>query len=128
MTMHALIIDDQEYNIEVLGRLLALQGMTYSALTSQRDVVPTIHSLESISVVFLDLEVPYGVSYLEMLKLLREQPSLEGVPIVAYTVHTGMINEIQQAGFDHFLGKPLSIKKFPEQLSRILNSEPVWEY
>ena len=33
----------------------------------------------------------------------------------------------REAGFDSFVGKPLSAQKFPEQLQRILTGKAVWE-
>jgi len=49
------------------------------------------------------------------------------VPIIAYTVHVSEIDVVRQHGFDGFLGKPLDSARFPQQLARILNREPVWE-
>jgi len=34
----------------------------------------------------------------------------------------------QKAGFDGFLGKPLDPDRFPEQISRLLSGEAVWEW
>jgi two-component system cell cycle response regulator DivK len=38
------------------------------------------------------------------------------------------MNKAKNSGFDGFLGKPLDPDKFPDQIRRILNGEPVWEY
>ena len=43
-----------------------------------------------------------------------------------YTVHVSEIGVARDLGFHSFLGKPLDVDKFPEQLKRILNDEPVW--
>jgi len=32
------------------------------------------------------------------------------------------------AGFDGFIGKPLDPDRFPEQISRLLSGQPVWEF
>jgi two-component system cell cycle response regulator DivK len=90
-------------------------------------VLPTIEALDRIDVVFLDLEMPNGDYYLTLHEL-KQQPSLTGVPIVAYTVHTSEIDKARQAGFDGFLGKPLKATEFPGHLQRILGREPVWVY
>jgi two-component system cell cycle response regulator DivK len=79
-----------------------------------------------VDVVFLDLEFPNSDGF-QLIHELRAQPALANVPIIAYTVHTSEQNEAQAAGFDGFIGKPLNVNRFPDQLRRILNGESVWE-
>src|SRR5512135_3072474 len=124
-TLHALIIDDQRSNVEVLAMLLAEEGFTFSAVDSPGRVTATLSQMSHIDVVFLDLEFP-NADGLKLIQELRLDPRLQGVPIVAYTVHTSQINEAKEAGFDGFLGKPLDARQFPDQLKRILNHESVW--
>jgi DNA-binding NarL/FixJ family response regulator len=52
---------------------------------------------------------------------------VQNAPIIAYTVHLNEIANTRQLGFDGFLGKPLDVTRFPEQLARILRGEQLWE-
>ncbi len=122
----ALVVDDQRSNIEVLAMLLAQQGFTTAAVESLRQVGAALAELDRLDVVFLDLGFPNG-SGLELIKDLRLRPLLKEVPIVAYTVHTGEVKAVREAGFDGLLSKPLDGIRFPDQLRRILNHEAVWE-
>jgi two-component system cell cycle response regulator DivK len=124
---HAVIIDDQQSNIDVLVMLLDQQGVTHTEITSVRDVLPTVSSAGKIDVIFLDLEMPNGHLF-STFSELKSTPGLAGVPIVAYTVHVSEIDRAREAGFDSFLGKPLQLSEFPEQLRKILNGEQVWSY
>ena len=124
---HALIIDDQPSNIDVLAMLLSQQSVSHTAVTSSRQVSEAIDAASQINVVFLDLEMSNG-SYYDLLGSLKSDPRLSGVPIVAYTVHTSEIEQARLAGFDGFLGKPLSTTEFPDQIRRILSGESVWTY
>jgi len=124
---HALIIDDQLPNIDVLALLLQQEGFEHTPVTRKRDVIPALDNLPPLDVIFLDLEMPNG-DYYSLLHELKADDRLSGVPIVAYTVHVSEIDEARLAGFDHFLGKPLQSQEFPEQLRRILQGEPVWVY
>ena len=63
----------------------------------------------------------------QILDHLRADVRLKLVPIIAYTVHTNEIKVAYERGFDGFLGKPLDSDRFPDQLTRILNGEAVWE-
>ena len=122
----ALIIDDNRLNIDVLTLMLSKEGIGYSSLESPRHLSQTLDQMESIDVVFLDLEFPNNNGF-KLLEQLKADSRLQGVPIVAYTVHAGKIDEARRAGFDSFVGKPLSIQHFPNQLKRILSGIPVWE-
>jgi hypothetical protein len=46
---------------------------------------------------------------------------------VACTVHTAEIHTTQKLGFFSFVAKPLDFSRFPNQLKRILDGNPVWE-
>jgi CheY-like chemotaxis protein len=78
-----------------------------------------------VDVVFLDLEMPDIDGY-AVLEILKSDNRFDTVPIVAHTVHFGEINNAQHVGFHSFLGKPLNIDRFPDQLARILIGEHVW--
>ncbi len=124
--LHALIIEDNSNNSEVLAILLELQGVDSTNVRSPRQVASAIEQLDRVDVIFLDLEFPYGDGY-SVFTLLRADPRYEAIPIIAYSVHTSQIDRVRAAGFQGFLGKPLSVEQFPNQLSRILNGDSVWE-
>lgn len=123
---HALIIEDNFLNIEVLRMLLEAEAVRTTAVESVRQLPEVLATTGAIDIVFLDLEFPTGDGF-AALPLLRADVRLTGVPIVAYTVHTSEIDRARQAGFHSFLAKPLDVTRFPGQLRRILNNIPVWE-
>lgn len=122
----ALIIDDNKPNRDVLQLALKLNGVGFLSLDNPRLIEKTLNEHGSVDVVFLDLEFPNhdGMTWV---KTLKQFPALQGVPIIAYTVHTSEIDVARAAGFDGFLGKPLEPKRFGGQLARILNGESVWD-
>ncbi|MCL4254225.1 MAG: response regulator [Anaerolineae bacterium] len=123
---HALIIDDSKTNIEVLTMMLSRQGVEFTAVQFVQHLEAVLETIEKLDVVFLDLELPNYDGF-EILASLKQKPQFAGVPIVAYTVHNSEIDIARKAGFHSFLGKPLSLAKFPDQLQRILAGIPVWE-
>jgi CheY-like chemotaxis protein len=126
-TAHALIIDDNRGNVDVLMDLLKTQGVTCTSLSSPRQLEQTLQQLETLDVIFLDLEMP-NYNGFEVLAWLQADQRFGAVPVVAYTVHTSEINEAREAGFHSFLGKPLKPQAFPDHLRRILSGEPVWDF
>jgi two-component system, cell cycle response regulator DivK len=123
---NALIIEDDETSIRVLQRLLQQLGVQVMVM---RDSLEAGHQLRQVAcpdVIFLDLEMPRSNGY-AVLEVIRAIPTLQGVPVVAYTTHTSHLNNVRRAGFDGFLGKPLDSRLFPQQMQRILRGEGVWE-
>jgi len=122
----ALVIDDNAKNVDVLTRLLTEQGINSIQVTNPTNLDMALNQVEDLRVVFLDLEMP-GIDGYQVLHQLKSDPAFNDVPMVAYTVHVSEIKEAHAQGFDGFLGKPLDSDKFPDQLNRILNGQPVWE-
>ena len=126
MTSHALIIDDNVKNLNVLARLLSEQDVTSTQVTNPKTLDMTLSAVGKIDVVFLDLEMP-GLDGFGVLQKLKSDARFQNVPVVAYTVHVSEINMAHERGFDSFVGKPIDPDRFPDQLARILRHEPVWE-
>jgi CheY-like chemotaxis protein len=122
---HALIIDDNAQNLEVLGRLLTANGVSYTAVQDTNSLDHILGSESHIDVVFLDIEMPRRNGY-EILGLLRQNYG-SALRIVACTVHTNEISTAREIGFDGFLAKPLNPTIFAAQLSQILDGTPVWD-
>ncbi len=123
---HALIIDDNAKNVTVLARLLSEQAVSSTSVTNSRLLDATLGTTGSLDVIFVDLEMP-GLSGFDILQRLKADARFQSVPVVAYTVHVSEIHEARQQGFDGFIGKPLDPDRFPGQLARILQGDPVWE-
>jgi two-component system cell cycle response regulator DivK len=122
----ALIIDDNLLNIEILALLLEQQGIASTAVERGHQLWTVAAGLARIDLVFLDINMPHLTGY-QLVKQLKADARFAQVPIVAYTVHLNEQETARAAGFDGFLGKPLSVQRFPHQLQRILNGDGVWE-
>ena len=122
---HALIIDDNAQNLEVLGRLLTANGVSYTAVQDTAGLEHVLASEQHIDAVFLDIEMPRRNGY-EILGVLRQQYGAD-LRIVACTVHTNEISTARAIGFDGFIAKPLSPQSFATQLAQILDGTPVWD-
>lgn len=122
---HALIVDDNTLNIQVLAGLLSKEGITHTAVKDATQAIATLQVMLKVDVIFVDLEMPKLNGY-ELLAQLRAVIGHRS-PIIAYTVHTSEIDVVRRLGFDGFLGKPLDLDRFTDVIKRILKREPVWE-
>ena len=124
-TKHALIIDDDAYNVYVMQCFLDQSSISYTTITDTATLPGVLQAHMQIDIVFLDLEMPKHDGY-EVLKVLKRYLASQ-VPIVACTVHTTEINRARKHGFSGFVAKPLDMDRFPQQLNHILNGKAVWE-
>ena len=122
---HALIIDDDAYNVYVMERFLDKESISYTAITEMTTLESVLPQLPQVDIVLLDLEMPKRDGY-EVIDTLRQHLDAS-VPIVACTVHTAEINRTRKLGFSGFIAKPLDMDRFSEQVRRILSGEPIWE-
>lgn len=125
MPVHAIVIDDDSFNLEVVGRLLGAQGATYTAIQDPTNIEASLDNIKKVDVVFLDLEMPKMDGY-KAFDLLQSKLG-STVPIVACTVHTNEMETARELGFAGFVSKPLDAARFKDQLERIMNRQPVWD-
>ncbi len=124
-TYHALIIDDNANNVEVLEGLLAGQAISCTSVLDPMRLDEALQNLERVDVVFCDLDMP-TVDGFHLLPILRQKLG-RSVPVITYTVHLSEMDSARRVGFDGFLGKPLDADRFPGLLKRILDGQAIWE-
>ena len=123
-----LVVEDNVANFVLIARMLGYLGIHCEWKTSGYEVVEYADTLPRVDLILMDIRLPYEDGY-EALRKLRSSPTLRAVPVVAVTAYANeeQMSRARAAGFDGFLGKPLDPDRFPEQIEKILASEPVWE-
>jgi len=124
-----LVVEDNVSNFVLIARMLGYLGIHCEWKTSGYEVVEYADTLPRLDLILMDIRLPYEDGY-GALRKIRSAEHLRSIPIVAVTAEASeeQMKKARQAGFDGFLGKPLDPDRFPEQIRRILNGEPVWEY
>ncbi len=125
MATHALIIDDDKLNLEVLGLLLKSEGATFTSVQDPTKLDAILAGQPAFDIVFLDLEMPKIDGYATFNMLRRHLGA--SVPIIACTVHLNEMESARELGFNGFIGKPLDQTRFVRQFDRIVNNQPVWD-
>lgn len=123
-----LVVEDNVSNFVLMARMLGYMGIHPEWKTSGYEVVEYAATLSRVDLILLDIRLPYEDGY-GALKKIRASPSLRDTLVVAVTAEASIaqMNKARESGFDGFLGKPLDPDRFPEQITRILSGEPVWE-
>lgn len=126
---NALAVEDDSGGMAIIGIMMRYLGMTSYMHTSGDGAVELALAMKPRpDVIFLDLNLPRMNGY-EVLKKIRSEPKLQHAIVVAITAQDAdtEIPKCLSAGFNGFIGKPISRTRFPRQMRRILSGEPVWE-
>ena len=108
-----LIVDDSPDNLKLTQILLEMEG--YQVFTAQ-DAEQALTILETCrpELILMDIQLP-GMDGLELTRLLRRQPHLRDVAIVALTAYAmkGDDANARAAGCDGYITKPIDTRIFP---------------
>jgi len=123
-----LVVEDNVSNFVLIARLLGFLNIHCEWKTSGYEVVEYADTLPRLDLILLDIRLPYEDGY-AALKKIRQSDRLKNLPIIAVTAEgtQEQMNKAKAAGFNGCIGQPLDPDKFPDQIRRIFNNEPVWE-
>jgi two-component system cell cycle response regulator DivK len=124
-----LVVEDNVSNFVLVARMLGYLGVHCEWKTSGYEVAEYADTLPRIDLILMDIRLPYEDGYGALAKM-KETERFARVPIIAVTAEASLeqMNRARRSGFDGFMGKPLDPDRFPEQIRRILNGDPVWEF
>ncbi len=116
-----LIVEDNELNMKLFHDLLEAHGY---------DTLQTRDGMEAIKLarqhrpdlILMDIQLP-EVSGLEVTRLIKEDPELRSIPVVAVTAFAmkGDEEKIRRGGCEDYVAKPISVVKFLETVKKFLN-------
>ncbi|MGH7272161.1 MAG: response regulator, partial [Polyangiaceae bacterium] len=107
-----LVVDDDVRNIFALGNALEGHGMTVLTAQTGREAIASLEKISEIAVVLMDIMMPEMDGY-QTIQLIRKQPSLRRLPIVALTARAmkGDREKCLDAGASDYLAKPVNTEQ-----------------
>ncbi len=116
-----LYVEDNPANLKLIEQLIARRHDI--RLLSARDGILGIRlaRADQPDVILMDINLP-GISGIEALKILREDPLTAHIPVVALSANA-MPRDIEKglhAGFFRYLTKPIKVNQFMETLEEAL--------
>ena len=117
-----LIVEDNALNIKLFCDLLAAHGHEPEAVTDSRNALDAARAFDP-DLVITDIQLPH-VSGLDLIRLIRKDDDLSGVPIMAVTAYSARGDEerIRAAGAQAYVSKPISVVRFAETVDELLKS------
>ncbi|MGD2088277.1 MAG: two-component regulator propeller domain-containing protein [Candidatus Aminicenantes bacterium] len=128
----ALVIDDNQNNLEILSHILTRSQMQVVTLDNGHQAVPLIKKSFSADDLFdiciTDIVMP-EISGYEIAKRIRQlPPPMSQLPLLAFMSSViGSSRKIKESGFDGFLPKPVRKEKLLIMISRLLSKKETAE-
>ena len=118
-----LIVEDNALNIKLFCDLLAAHGHDPEAVTDSRNALEAVRSFKP-DLIITDIQLPH-VSGLELIRMIRGDKKLAGIPIMAVTAYSAQGDEerIRAAGAQAYVSKPISVVRFAETVNELLDEE-----
>jgi two-component system cell cycle response regulator DivK len=118
-----LIVDDNVTNLKLITCLLATESCDIVTATSAEHALELMRANRP-DLLLLDLQLP-EMDGLELTRILRADPHLSSVPIVAVTAYAmkGDEEKARAAGVDSYVTKPIAKDEFRRVVSTFLKGE-----
>jgi CheY-like chemotaxis protein len=115
-----LVVEDNRENLALMMLLLRAFGHEPIPAPSGAKAIE-LAAANPPEVILLDIQMP-GMDGFETAHILRSNPDLESVPLIAVTALTmpGDRERILEAGFAGYIAKPIDAGRLPGQLAAFL--------
>jgi len=116
MTKRVLVVEDDEAVSHMIAQILRAEGYESTAAAEGRSALAMLRS-NPFDMVILDVMLP-GMDGISILKSIREEPALNGVPVLMLSAKTDDATTWAgwRAGCDYYMTKPFD----PDELLAIL--------
>jgi CheY-like chemotaxis protein len=118
-----LYVEDNPANLKLVEQLIARRPALRLLTAVDGNQGIQLARAHQPDVILMDINLP-GISGIEAMKILRDDPATAHIPIVALSANA-MPRDIEKglaAGFVSYLTKPIKVKEFTEALDAALQS------
>src|SRR5580704_8970761 len=112
-----LYVEDNPANLKLVEQLIARRPDMRLLVATDGDLGVQLARANQPEVILMDINLP-GISGIEALKILREDPATAHIPVVALSANA-MPRDVEkglQAGFFRYLTKPIRVNEFMNTL------------
>jgi PAS domain S-box-containing protein len=116
-----LYVEDNPANLKLVEQLIARRPDMRLLVATDGDLGVQLARASHPEVILMDINLP-GISGIEALKILREDPATAHIPVVALSANA-MPRDVEkgmQAGFFRYLTKPIRVNEFMNTLDEAL--------
>ncbi|KAF0108236.1 MAG: histidine kinase [Anaerolineaceae bacterium] len=109
MSHRILVVDDNALNLDLVGKILGLEGYEVITAESGDEALQKVGAFQP-DMAILDVMMP-DMDGFELCRRLRRLPECAGIPVIMLTASSSESDKIeaQNAGANDLLGKPFSM-------------------
>ena len=117
MGARILVVEDTAHSLQLMTYLLTAHKHTVVEAVSGEQAID-VASATTPDLVVMDLQLP-GIDGFETLAALRSIPDRDAVPVIAVTsfAMVGDRDRALEAGFDHYMTKPIDPESFVDEIN-----------
>jgi CheY-like chemotaxis protein len=117
-----LVVDNERENLVLIDKVLSLEGAKVYTAGNAEEALSMLEVLTP-TFILLDLSMPQMDGW-EMLKILRENPVIQHLPVIALTAYSaaGDHERALEAGFDGYITKPFRVNTLLNNIQSSLDS------
>jgi CheY-like chemotaxis protein len=121
MGARILVVEDTPHSLQLMTYLLQAHTHTVIPAGTGEHGIELAHTPPAPDLVVMDLQLP-GIDGYQTLAALRASPDSAAVPVIAVTsfAMVGDRDRALNAGFDHYLTKPIDPETFTEEINNLL--------
>ena len=122
MSPRVLVVDDNAINVELVRYVLEHDGFAVESAPDAHEALRRIAGFQP-ELVLMDIQMP-GMDGLELTRILKTDPVLRHVVIVAFTAYAMHGDEAKMlaAGCDGYLTKPIDVHTFGASVRSLLEA------
>ena len=122
-TKTILVVEDNELNMKLVRGLIKIGKYRMLEAIDAESGIEQIRE-QRPDLVLMDIQLP-GMDGLSATKIIKEDPSLKDIPIVALTSYAmqGDEEKALEAGCTGYIAKPIDTRKFLETISKYLTDD-----
>jgi two-component system, cell cycle response regulator DivK len=115
-----LIVEDNDLNAKLFRDLLEAHKINVVHTKDGREALRLAGEVRP-DLILMDIQLP-EISGIEITRMLKDDPSLRTIPVIAITAFAmkGDEERIREGGCDAYMSKPISVVKFLETVKSFL--------
>lgn len=122
------LIEDNITNLAVFATTLRRQGVSIFQDSWNINTADFLLNNLPLDLIVLDIMLRRGINGYDVFQEWQSIPELKDIPVLAVSSLDAEIEipKAQQVGLSGFIGKPISLTEFPDQIAACIRGDKVW--
>jgi CheY-like chemotaxis protein len=122
------VIEDNVTNLAVFATALRRQGVVVIQDAWNTGTTDFLLDHLPVDLILLDIMLRRGINGYQVFEEWQSYPELKNIPVVAVSSLDAELEipKAQTLGFAGFIGKPINLVEFPQQIASCMAGENVW--